>query len=216
MKSDNTLNRQMPGETREGSMFYLVGVCFITTIGGFLFGYDTAVISGCNTFLKTHFQLGADGLGWVASSALLGTIAGCLIASFLADCIGRKKALIIAASCLTVSALGSMLPPVFHCSPKDFVWFVTDMNTAFNALIVARIIGGIGVGITAAVAPVYISELTLPQNRGKMVSIYQLSITLGILLAFLVDWLLLSHAGGAAGVVTAEADVGFFNWINRM
>jgi SP family arabinose:H+ symporter-like MFS transporter len=194
-------------------MFYLVGVCFITTIGGFLFGYDTAIISGCNTFLQEHFQLGADGLGWVASSALLGTIAGCLISGFLADGIGRKKTLILAALCLTVSALGSMLPPVFLGSAKGFVWFTMDIHTAFNALIIARIIGGIGVGITAAVAPVYISELTLPENRGKMVSIYQLSITLGILLAFLVDWMLLSYAGTAAGVILTETGAGFLNWV---
>jgi len=69
------------------------------------------------------------------------------------------------------------------------------------------------VGITAAVAPVYISELTLPDNRGKMVSFYQLSITLGILLAFLVDWILLSRAGTAAGVITTGKEAGFLNWI---
>ena len=212
MKTENGFDSEMSDNSREGSMSYLIGICFITTIGGFLFGYDTAIISGCNTFLQEHFQLGADGLGWVASSALLGTIAGCLISGFLADSIGRKKTLIIAAMCLTISALGSMLPPVFLSSPKGFVWFTTELNTAFNALIVARIIGGIGVGITAAVAPVYISELTLPENRGKMVSIYQLSITLGILLAFLVDWLLLSHAGTGAGVITTETGAGFFNW----
>lgn len=209
MKQMNRGNLRISGD---GSKLYLMVVCFITTIGGFLFGYDTAIISGCNTFLQAHFQLGADGLGWVASSALLGTIAGCLISGVLADGIGRKKALIIASFCLTVSALGSMLPPMFLGNPKGFVWFTTDVHAAFNALIIARIIGGIGVGITAAVAPVYISELTLPDNRGKMVSIYQLSITLGILLAFLVDWMLLSYAGTAAGVITTEAESGFLHW----
>ncbi len=191
---------------------YLLGICFVTTLGGFLFGYDTAIISGCNAFLKDHFLLSEAGLGWVASSALLGTIVGCLVSGVLADRIGRKKTLIVAALSLTVSAFGSMLPPVFQVRPEGFVWFAADVNTAFNALIVARLIGGVGVGITAAVAPVYISELTLPANRGKMVSIYQLSITLGILLAFLVDWLVLSHAGPDAGVIVSEGTCGWFRW----
>ena len=203
----------MDEKTHTGSQIYLLWICFITTLGGFLFGYDTAIIAGCNTFLQSHFQLTEGGLGWVASSALLGTIAGCLISGVLADRIGRKKTLILAALCLTVSAIGSMLPPVFRGSPEGFAWFATDLKTAFNALIGARLIGGIGVGITAAVAPVYISELTLPGNRGKMVSIYQLSITLGILLAFLVDWLVLAQAGSAAGVVAGESTGGFLNWV---
>lgn len=198
--------------TKKGSIFYLIGVCFITTIGGFLFGFDTAIISGCNSFLGEHYQLDAAGLGWVASSALLGTIAGCIISGLLADRIGRKKTLIIAAFCLTVSAFGSMMPPAFLSIPSGLEWFKADLETSFNALIIARLIGGIGVGITAAVAPVYISELTLPENRGKMVSMYQLSITLGILLAFLVDWLILSNAGDAAGQIAVQTDVGFIDW----
>jgi len=197
----------------EGSRLYLVMICFIATIGGFLFGYDTAVISGCNTFLQEHFELGAEGLGWAASSALLGTIAGCLVSGLLADVIGRRKTLILASFCLAASAVGSMLPPVFLGRPEGFVWFVSDVHTAFNALIIARIIGGIGVGITAAAAPVYISELTLPENRGRMVSFYQLSITLGILLAFIVDWIVLSSAGSEAGGIAQERTAGFFNWI---
>jgi SP family arabinose:H+ symporter-like MFS transporter len=196
----------------KGSKLYLVGVCFVATIGGFLFGYDTAIISGCNTFLQSQFQLGEAGLGWVASSALVGTIAGCLIAGFFADRIGRKKTLLLAALCLTVSATGSMLTPIFLSRPEGVAWFATDLHAAFDALVIARAVGGVGVGITAAVAPVYISELTRPDNRGKMVSIYQLSITLGILFAFLVDWLVLSSAGSDAGVIAADGGGGFFHW----
>lgn len=213
VNTDRQINLDNVQVPEEGSKLYLVLICFIATIGGFLFGYDTAIISGCNTFLQNHFELGADGLGWMASSALLGTIAGCFVSGILTDFIGRKKTLITASFCLTVSAIGSMLPPVFLCCPKGFVWFITDMHTAFSSLIIARIIGGIGVGVTAAVAPVYISELTLAQNRGKMVSFYQLSITLGILLAFLVDWILLAHAGAGAGVITTEEGAGFLNWV---
>ena len=90
----------------------------------------------------------------------------------------------LAAFLLTISAIGSMLPPQFMGNPDNAVWFTSDSGFAFSWLIIVRVIGGTGVGITSVVAPVYISELTLPENRGKIVSIYQLSITLGILLAF--------------------------------
>ncbi len=191
---------------------YLLGISFVSTIGGFLFGYDTAIISGCNAFLEQHFELSAAELGWVVSSALLGTIFGCVVAGFITDKLGRKKALILAAVCLTLSALGSMLPPQFLGDLTNAHWLTSDVDMAFNLLIVVRIIGGIGVGVTSVVAPIYISELSLPQNRGKMVSLYQLSITLGILLAFLIDWIVLNRAGDLAGVISSEAS-GFWNWL---
>jgi SP family arabinose:H+ symporter-like MFS transporter len=191
---------------------YLLGISFVSTIGGFLFGYDTAIISGCNSFLEQHFQLSAAELGWVVSSALLGTIFGCIVAGTITDSLGRKKALILAAICLTLSAMGSMLPPQFLGDLDNAHWFTADVDLAFNLLIVMRIIGGIGVGITSVVAPIYISELSLPQSRGKMVSLYQLSITLGILLAFLIDWIVLNQAGDRAGVISGES-TGFWNWL---
>ncbi|WP_299537503.1 sugar porter family MFS transporter [Ulvibacterium sp.] len=191
---------------------YLLGISFVSTIGGFLFGYDTAIISGCNAFLERHFELSPAELGWVVSSALLGTIFGCIVAGSITDKLGRKKALILAASCLSLSALGSMLPPQFLGDLENAYWFVSDAGMAYNLLIAVRIIGGIGVGITSVVAPIYISELSLPENRGKMVSLYQLSITLGILLAFLIDWIVLNQAGDLAGVISDEAS-GFWNWL---
>ncbi len=195
------------------STLYLIAISFVTTIGGFLFGYDTAIISGCNSFLQSHFQLSPVTLGWVASSALLGTILGCIISGSITDLIGRKKALLIAALALTISAVGSMLPPQFLGSSENSVWFFTSLDFSFNMLIVVRVIGGIGVGITSVVAPVYIAELTLPSNRGKIVSLYQLSITLGILLAFLIDWIVLHEAGSLAGVISESGSTGFWNWI---
>ncbi len=191
---------------------YLLGISFVSTIGGFLFGYDTAIISGCNTFLEQQFQLTPTMLGWVVSSALLGTIFGCIVSGMITDRLGRKKTLIIAALCLTISAMGSMLPPQFLGDLQNPMWVTSDAEFAFNFLIVVRIIGGVGVGITSVVAPIYISELSLPENRGKMVSLYQFSITLGILLAFLVDWIVLNHAGSAAGVIS-NVPSGFFNWL---
>jgi SP family arabinose:H+ symporter-like MFS transporter len=195
------------------SSLYVISLSFIASLGGFLFGYDTAIISGCNTFLQTHFNLSAAMLGWVVSSALLGTILGCIISGVITDRFGRKRALILAALLLSLSAIGSMLTPQFQGNLNNPVWITSEMNTAFSMLVFARVIGGIGVGITSVVAPVYISELTLPGNRGKIVSIYQLSITLGILLAFLVDWIVLHGAGDKAGIITQSVSLKFFEWM---
>ena len=191
---------------------YLVTVSFVATIGGFLFGYDTAIIAGCNSFIQLHFQLTPVMLGWIVSSALLGTLAGCVISGTITDRIGRKKSLIVAASSLGVSAIASMLIPQFLGNPDQALWLTSNTGFAFNMLIIARVIGGIGVGITSVVAPVYISELSQPENRGKIVSIYQLSITLGILLAFFIDWFVLNRAGDGAGVITNEAR-GIWKWL---
>ncbi|MEO1009927.1 MAG: sugar porter family MFS transporter [Bacteroidota bacterium] len=197
---------------RNQNTLYLFGISFVSTLGGFLFGYDTAIISGCNTFLESQFQLSASLLGWVVSSALLGTILGCFVSGSITDRFGRKRTLIVAALCLTFSAFGSMLPPQFLGDLDATHWFTADRDMAFKVLIMVRIIGGIGVGITSVVAPIYISELTLPEKRGKMVSLYQLSITLGILLAFLVDWIVLNRAGEAAGVISGEP-VTLWDWL---
>ncbi len=195
------------------SIRYVIFLSFIVSLGGFLFGYDTAIISGCNAFLQSHFQLTPGMLGWVVSSALLGTILGCIISGAITDRFGRKRALILAALLLTVSATGSMLPPLFQGNPEHPFWIASDLDTAFHLLVIARVIGGIGVGITSVVAPVYISELALPENRGKIVSIYQLSITLGILLAFAVDWIVLHHAGERAGVISESGPSGLREWL---
>ncbi len=197
---------------KKTTSFYLIAISFVASIGGFLFGYDTAIISGCNSFLEAQFHLSAAMLGWVVSSALLGTIAGTIVSGTITDRFGRKKALLTAASALTISAIGSMLTPQFMAESGQAVWMTSNADFAFNMLVIFRVVGGIGVGIASVVAPVYISELTLPENRGRFVSIYQLSITLGILLAFLMDWIVLNQAGDAAGVIAKESS-GFLNWI---
>ena len=198
---------------KKKTSLYVIALSFIASLGGFIFGYDTAIISGCNSFLQTHFNLSPAMLGWVVSSALLGTILGCVISGAITDRFGRKRALILAAILLSISAMGSMLTPQFQGNLMNPFWITSTRDTAFNMLVIARVIGGIGVGITSVVAPVYISELTLPENRGKIVSIYQLSITLGILLAFLVDWIVLNGAGEAAGVIAHSASQNFLDWL---
>jgi len=198
---------------KKKTSLYVIALSFTASLGGFIFGYDTAIIAGCNSFLQIHFNLSPAMLGWVVSSALLGTILGCVISGAITDRFGRKRALILAALLLSLSAMGSMLTPQFQGNLVYPLWITSDMDTAFNMLVIARVIGGIGVGITSVVAPIYISELTLPENRGKIVSIYQLSITLGILLAFLVDWIVLNGAGDTAGVISQNDSPLFFEWL---
>ncbi len=192
--------------------FYLLRISFVSTIGGFLFGYDTAIISGCNGFLEQQFDLTPAMLGWVVSSALLGTIIGCIASGAITDGLGRKKTLIIAAGCLTLSAVGSMLPPQFLGDLENPLWILANKDLSLKVLISVRLLGGVGVGITSVVAPIYISELSMPNSRGRMVSLYQLSITLGILFAFLIDWLVLGFAGDAAGVIAQEPS-SFIDWL---
>lgn len=180
-------------DDRKGSLLYLSVICLITTLGGFLFGYDTAIVSGAIEFVKTQFQLDAAMEGWVVSSAVFGGIFGAAFAGPLTDKFGRKPVLILAAVCLLVSCVWCVFP---H-SPAE--------------LVIARIIGGLGVGITSMAAPVYISEVAPPNLRGRLVSYYQLSITLGILLSFLVNTVILNIAGDKAGVLPSE-QTGFFNW----
>jgi SP family arabinose:H+ symporter-like MFS transporter len=154
----------------KGNVVYLIKICVITAIGGFLFGFDTAVISGALNPLTEYFQLGDKPilLGWTVSSVLLGSILGAAI-SGIADKVGRKNTLISAGIFFTLSALGSAL---------------AESLTIF---IIARFIGGLGVGMAAMVVPLYISEVSPPKIRGRMVSMYQLYITLGILIAYFTN-----------------------------
>ena len=154
----------------KGNLVYLIKICVITAIGGFLFGFDTAVISGALNPLTEYFQLGDKPilLGWTVSSVLLGSILGAAI-SGIADKVGRKNTLISAGIFFTLSALGSAL---------------AESLTIF---IIARFIGGLGVGMAAMVVPLYISEVSPPKIRGRMVSMYQLFITLGILIAYFTN-----------------------------
>jgi SP family arabinose:H+ symporter-like MFS transporter len=173
----------------KGSILFLSLICLVASVGGLLFGFDTAVISGTFGFVETQFALSKLMLGWFGSSALVGCVLGAMVAGWLGDRFGRKPILFIGAVFFFVSALYSAIPP------------------NFTILICARLIGGLGVGMVSVLAPLYISEFAPPKIRGRMVTLYQLSIVIGILLAYFSNWLLLGFsrahplAFGGSGVM---------------
>ncbi len=165
---------------------YVVLVTMVATLGGLLFGYDTAVISGAEGSLQTYF---ADSLnlsplihGLTVSSALIGCIIGGLISGFFANRIGRKFTLIIAAVLFLLSALGSAYPEVLFFEAGDPS---VALLVVFN---IYRIIGGVGVGLASAVAPMYIGEMAPPNIRGRLVSLNQFAIIFGQFVVYFVNW----------------------------
>ena len=182
---------QQTSVPERGSILYLSGVCTVAALGGLLFGFDTAVISGAIGMLKTQFALNSVMEGWVVSSVLLGCITGAMAAGTLSDRFGRKRMLILAAGLFLVSALGSTIPQ----TPA--------------VLIVVRLIGGLGVGFASMLAPLYISELSPPHLRGRMVALYQFAITVGVLAAYLSNAFLL-HLAENYSELFAQATV---HWI---
>ena len=151
----------------------VVFLAVVAAIGGILFGYDTAVISGTTEVVKSQFGLSAGGEGWYVGCALIGSILGVAIAGMLSDFLGRKKTMLISAVLFSISAIGCAL-----CAD-------------FTQLVIFRIVGGFGIGIVSIVSPVYISEVSPAEVRGTMVSLYQLFITIGFLLAYLANFLIL-------------------------
>jgi len=158
------------------SKVFLYLVCFIAALGGFLFGFDTAVISGTLTLVKHDFNLSALSEGWFVSCALLGCIIGVSFSGKLSDQYGRKIVLICSAVLFLISALG--------CA----------FSASFTALILFRIVGGLGIGVASMVSPLYISEFSPSRLRGMMVSVYQLALTIGIVLAYFSNAYLVDHA----------------------
>ena len=155
---------------------YLIFLSVVAALGGFLFGYDTAVISGTIAQVTQLFQLDALQQGWYVGCALVGSIVGVLIAGILSDKLGRKLTMVISAVLFSTSALGCAL------------------SADFTQLVIYRIIGGVGIGVVSIVSPLYISEVAVAQYRGRLVSLYQLAVTVGFLGAYLVNYQLLAWA----------------------
>ncbi|AKP54043.1 sugar porter family MFS transporter [Cyclobacterium amurskyense] len=158
------------------SYLYIIFLSLVAAIGGFLFGYDTAVISGTISQVSKQFNLDVIAQGWYVGCALLGSIVGVSLAGGLSDKYGRKKVMLLSAVLFSISALG--------CA----------VASSFTELILYRIIGGAGIGMVSIVSPMYISEVAPSSIRGSLVSLYQLAITIGFLGAFLTNYELLSLA----------------------
>ena len=158
---------------------YVLFLAFVAALGGILFGYDTAVISGTTADVTSQFALSEMSKGWYVGCALVGSIIGVACAGMLSDFLGRKKTLIIAAVLFSISAIGCCF-----CA-------------GFNDLVIYRIIGGVGIGIVSIVSPMYISEISPARIRGTMVGLYQLAVTMGLLLAYLANFLILKNGEGA-------------------
>jgi sugar porter (SP) family MFS transporter len=150
-------------------MRFIILVSLVATLGGLLFGYDTAVISGVIGYLTKHFELSTMQQGWAVACTLIGCIAGAGIAGISSDRFGRKKMLILSAVLFSVSAFWSALPRTLH----EFV--------------IARMIGGLGVGMASMLSPLYISEVAPAQIRGRMVSLNQFAIIFGMLVVYFVN-----------------------------
>lgn len=168
---------------------YVIFMAVVAAIGGILFGYDTAVISGTTEIVKGQFALNDFKEGWYVGCALIGSICGVLVAGSLSDYLGRKLTMLISAALFSISAIGCAV-----CAD-------------FNALVAFRIIGGVGIGIVSIVSPIYISEVSPAKIRGTLVSLYQLAVTVGFLLAYLMNWVIDSGIDPAFAANAAEVSL---------
>lgn len=168
---------------------YVVFLSIVAAIGGILFGYDTAVISGTISSVEAQFSLNAMQVGWFVGCALVGSILGVAVAGILSDRFGRKLTMLVAAILFTASGIGCAI------------------SQSFTELVIYRILGGIGIGVVSIVSPMYISEVAVARWRGTLVSLYQLAITIGFLAAYLVNFQILRSAE------TAVYDTPWLHWI---
>ncbi|MDP5225720.1 MULTISPECIES: sugar porter family MFS transporter [Arthrobacter] len=161
----------------------VVKVAVVAALGGFLFGYDSAVINGAVSAVESTFTVDPVSLGFAVASALIGAAAGSLLAGTIADRLGRLSVMRIAAVFFLLSALGAAFAP------------------ALGVLVVFRIIGGLGVGMASVIAPAYIAEVSPAHIRGRLASLQQLAIVTGIFISLLVDFLLATAAGGSGAML---------------
>jgi len=151
---------------------YLIIATIVSSLGGLLFGYDNIVISGAIHYLGLYFRLDAVGVGWAAGCALIGCMAGAASAGVLVDRFGQKMGLAFCAACFALSSAG--------------MWFAGSLTQ----FVIWRMIGGLGIGAASIIAPMYIAEIAPARFRGRLVTLYQLGIVLGILSAVFVNMLI--------------------------
>ena len=168
--SSRTIIQPPQLEAKSFNFWYVWLVACVAAISGFLFGFDTAVINGALVFLRRQFALSSFSTEVAASALLLGCLIGAASAGVSSDNIGRRKSLMASAFLFTLSAIGSALAP-------GFLFFS-----------IARLTGGLAIGLASALTPTYISEVAPQQSRGRLVSLNQLAIVIGILVAYLTNW----------------------------
>ena len=178
---------------QKNSLGYVIFMAVVAAIGGILFGYDTAIISGTTAIVKSQFGLTDMMEGWYVGCALIGSICGVLVAGSLSDYLGRKLTMLISAALFSISAIGCAV-----CG-------------SFDSLVAYRIIGGVGIGIVSIVSPIYISEVSPAKIRGTLVSLYQLAVTVGFLLAYLANWMI-----DVNGNMAAAGDLWTNMWNSEM
>ena len=192
-----------------GSPAYLIGIVLVAVIGGLLFGYDTAVISGAERGLQAFFESAGDFTyttvlhGFTTSSALIGCIIGAFLSGVLSSSLGRKKTLFVAGILFLLSALGSYYP--------EFLFF--RKGVASKGLLVAfncyRVLGGIGVGLASALCPMYIAEVAPASKRGRLVSWNQFAIIFGQLVVYFVNYLIVRAHASDPDVVQWTSSIGW-------
>jgi len=153
---------------------FILGITLISAMGGLLFGYDWVVIGGAKPFYERFFEITNSPYlqGWAMSSALIGCLFGALSSGYFSDRFGRKLPLITAAALFTIAAIG------------------TGSVNQFTPFIIYRLIGGLGIGLASAISPMYIAEISPAEMRGRLVSVNQLTIVIGILAAQVVNYLI--------------------------
>lgn len=149
---------------------YILFIALSAAMGGLLFGYDTAVISGAIGNLTRYFQLTPIEIGWAISSALVGCLIGAFVSDYLSTKLGRKKTMMVAAVLFVLNSIGTAIPD------------------SFSMFVVFRIVGGVGVGLASMVVPMYIAEIAPPKRRGALVGNYQLAIVIGIVMVYFVNY----------------------------
>ena len=161
-----------PETNNRAQLTFLISAVATAALGGVLFGFDIAIITGAGPFLKEHFRLDDLGLGWAFSSLLFGCVAGSMLTGKLADRFGRRAALLFAAALFALTSVLTALAPTF------------------SLFILVRSLGGLAVGAVSIVSPLYISEIAPPRSRGKLGALYQMSVVTGILLSYLTNYCL--------------------------
>lgn len=152
---------------------YIFAIALSAALGGLMFGYDWVVIGGAELFYEKYFNLGsALAIGWAMSSALIGALVGALFAGSLSDKFGRKPLLVVSGLLFVVTSIGTGLAP-------NFLFFVAN-----------RLLGGVAIGIASNLSPLYIAEVAPASMRGRLVSVNQLTIAIGVMLAQIVNWLI--------------------------